>query len=218
MKDYIAELLGTFTLVFAITATIVGTTDLTGSFGITNLLAVAFAAGLVLTVLIYAFGSVSGGHFNPAVTIGLWFAKKFPKKKVLPYLVAQFAGGILASLALWIIVIDSSLGATTAGSFGTTAALLMEIIATAIFVVVILSVSGRKDAMSNAGLSIGFYLLVAHLFAIPFSGASLNPARSLGPALFSGGAGMRQLWLYFVGPIVGAIVGVLIFQHLMKKK
>ena len=218
MKDYIAELLGTFTLVFAITATIVGTTDLTGSFGIMNLLAVAFAAGLVLTVLIYAFGSVSGGHFNPAVTIGLWFAKKFPKKKVLPYLVAQFAGGILASLALWIIVIDSSLGATTAGSFGTTAALLMEIIATAIFVVVILSVSGRKDAMSNAGLSIGFYLLVAHLFAIPFSGASLNPARSLGPALFSGGAGMRQLWLYFVGPIVGAIVGVLIFQHLMKKK
>ena len=218
MKDYIAELLGTFTLVFAITATIVGTTDLTGSFGITNLLAVAFAAGLVLTVLIYAFGSVSGGHFNPAVTIGLWFAKKFPKKKVLPYLVAQFAGGILASLALWIIVIDSSLGATTAGSFGTTAALLMEIIATAIFMVVILSVSGRKDAMSNAGLSIGFYLLVAHLFAIPFSGASLNPARSLGPALFSGGAGMRQLWLYFVGPIVGAIVGVLIFQHLMKKK
>lgn len=218
MKDYIAELLGTFTLVFAITATIVGTTDLTGSFGIMNLLAVAFSAGLVLTVLIYAFGSVSGGHFNPAVTLGLWFAKKFPKKKVLPYLLAQFAGGILASLVLWIIVIDSSLGATTAGSFGTTAALLMEIIATAIFLIVILSVTGRKDAMSNAGLSIGFYLLVAHLFAMPFSGASLNPARSLGPALFGGGAGMRQIWLYFVGPIIGAIVGVIIFQQLMKKK
>src|SRR3989344_415655 len=168
-------------------------------------------------VLIFTFGPLSGAHFNPAVTIGLWFAGKFQKKKVIPYLIAQFAGGLAASLALWVLVFDPNLGATTAGSYGTTTALLAEIVATALFLIVILSVTGRKESQSHAPFAIGFYLLVAHLYAIPFSGASLNPARSLGPALFDGGTALNQLWIYFLGPVIGALLGAIIYQMLMKK-
>jgi len=217
MKDYLAEFIGTFALVFAITATIVGTVGVNSGFGVLNLLAIAFTAGLVLMVLIFTFGPLSGAHFNPAVTIGLWFAGKFQKKKVIPYLIAQFAGGLAASLALWVLVFDPNLGATTAGSYGTTTALLAEIVATALFLIVILSVTGRKESQSHAPFAIGFYLLVAHLYAIPFSGASLNPARSLGPALFDGGTALNQLWIYFLGPVIGALLGAIIYQMLMKK-
>ncbi len=216
MKDYAAELLGTFLLVFAITSTIVGTTGLEAGFGAINLVAVALTAGLVLVALIFAFGPVSGGHFNPAVTIGLWFANKFPKKKVVPYLLAQFAGGILASIALFIIVLDPNLGPTTAGSHGTAAAFFTEVVATAFFLIVILSVTAQKNN-NNAPFAIGFYLLVAHLYAIPFSGASLNPARSLGPAIFDGGNALSQIWIYLAAPVIGAIAGVLIFQKFMRK-
>ncbi len=216
MKDYIAEFLGTFALVFAITTAIVGTVSLTGTFGILNLIAVALAAGLVLATLIYTFGSASGGHFNPAVTIGLWYAKKFPANKVIPYIVSQLLGAIFASVSLWTIVKSNSLGATTAGTFGTTSAFLIEVFATALFLIVILSVMGNKKTESHAPLAIGFYLLVAHLYAIPFSGASLNPARSLAPALFEGGIPFVQMWIYIAGPIVGALIGAIIFRRVLE--
>ncbi len=216
MKDYIAEFFGAFALVFAITTAIVGTVSLTSTFGILNLIAVALTAGLALAVLIYAFGSASGGHFNPAVTIGLWYAKKFPANKVVPYIVSQLLGAMVASLALWVVVRESKLGATTAGTFGTTSAFLIEVFATALFLIVILSVTSNKKTESHAPLAIGFYLLVAHLYAIPFSGASLNPARSLAPALFEGGIPFAQLWIYIAGPIVGALVGAIIFRRLLE--
>ncbi len=218
MKDLGAEFLGTFVLVFAITSAIAGSLQFTESFGPLNLVIVSFTAGLVLMVLINTLAPLSGAHFNPAVTIALWFANKFPKQKVPGYLAAQFLGGILASAALWAIVQHTSLGATTAGNFGVVSAALMEIAASAIFVLVILIASAKKADPSRAGMTIGFYLLVAHLYAIPFSGASLNPSRSLGPALFAGGKALSQLWVYFAGPIAGAIIGVLIYQMLFWKK
>ncbi len=218
MNGIFAEFAGTFILVFAITSAIAGSMQLTEGFGALNLLVVAFTAGLALTVLINTFGPVSGGHFNPAVTIGLWFAEKFPKEKVPAYLAAQFLGGILASAALWGIVQNGALGATTAGNFGVVSAALMEIAATAIFMLVILTATGKKADAGRAGLTIGFCLLAAHLFAIPFSGASLNPARSLGPALFAGGRALLQLWVYFVGPVAGAIIGALAYRRIFEKK
>jgi len=153
MRDVLAELIGTFILVFAITTAIVGSLAVTGTFTAMNLIIIAFTAGLVLITLVYTFGSISGGHFNPAVTLGLLVAGKFPAKKVVPYLSAQFIGGILASIALWFIVGSSVLGATTAGSFGLNAALFVEIIATALFLIVILSVTSKNE--NHAGLAIG---------------------------------------------------------------
>ena len=217
IKDLIAELIGTFILVFAITTAIVAGISVSDSFGLPNIIAIALTAGLTLAALAYSFGPVSGGHFNPAVTISLWFAGKFPAKKVLYYVSAQFLGGILASTILFGITGMRQAGATTTGSFGLEAALIVETIATALFVIVILSVTSNKETAHHAPLAIGFYLLVAHLYAIPFSGSSLNPARSLGPALVTGGAALTQLWIYFVGPIIGGLLGALVFRHLLDK-
>lgn len=217
MREFAAEFIGTFILVFAITATIAGTLSISGTFGLLNLIAIALTAGLVLTCLAFTFGPISGGHFNPAVTIALAVANKFPAKNAAPYIAAQFLGGILASIALLAIAGPAQLGLTTAGSFGTSAALIVETIATMLFAIIILTVTSRKESAGHAPLAIGFYLLVAHLFAIPFSGASLNPARSLGPALLTGGAALSQVWIYFAGPIIGAIIGAMIFRHIIEK-
>ena len=221
-REIYAEFIGTFILVFAITASIVGSVQLTGGFGAFNLLPVALTAGLTLAVLIYSFGAVSGGHFNPAVTIALTWLGKFPKAKSIPYIIAQILGAVLASALLWIIAPSAGLGPTTAGSFGTIGAVLMEIIATALFIIVILSVTAKKSDASHAPLAIGFYLLAAHLFAIPFSGASLNHARSIGPAfiseLFAPSEALWQLWIYIVGPIVGALLGALIYKKVLEEK
>ncbi len=221
-KEIYAEFIGTFILVFAITAAIVGSVSLTATFGALNLLPVAFAAGLALAVLLYSLGPISGGHFNPAVTIGLIWAKKFPAAKGGAYIIAQILGAALASLLVWVIAPNAGLGTTTAGTFGTVSAVLMEIIATALFLIVILSVTAKKSDSSHAPLAIGFYLLAAHLFAIPFSGASLNPARSFGPALisviFEPGPAMGQLWIYIVGPVAGALLGAWIYRKALEGK
>src|SRR3989344_5889502 len=160
-REIYAEFIGTFILVFAITASIVGSVEFTATFGALNLVAVALTAGLTLAVLIYSFGSVSGGHFNPAVTIGLWYAKKFSANKALHYIIAQILGAIFASTILWGILpkdsaFQAGLGATTVGAFGTATAVLMEIAATALFLIVILSVTSKKNDSSHAPLAIGF--------------------------------------------------------------
>src|SRR3989344_1489705 len=211
MKELLAELIGTFILVFAITSTIAGTLSISATFGLLNIIAIALTAGLALAAIAYSFGQFSGGHFNPAVTIGLCAAGKFPAKSVPSYLIFQFLGAMLASIALLLLAGPGQPGATTAGNFGLGAALAVETVATALFVIIILSVTKNKENANHAPLAIGFYLLVAHLYAIPFSGASLNPARSLGPALLTGGAALSELWIYFAGPILGAIIGALIF-------
>ncbi len=215
MKELIAEFLGTFTLVFAITAAVGTSLALTTNFTAFNWLGVSLTAGFVLTALVYAFGGVSGGHFNPAVTIGLWAAKRFPMQQVPGYLAAQFAGALVASGMLWFLVGRADLlGATTAGMFGVVPAIVFEGIATALFVLVILGATDKKAlAPGQAGIAIGGFLLVAHLMGLLISGSSLNPARSFGPAILAGGQAMGQLWIYFVGPILGAVVGGFIYRY-----
>jgi len=215
LKDYILELVGTFTLVFAITAASVGLLAFTGDSLAVNVIGTALTAGLVLATLMYAFGSQTGGHFNPALTLGLYFAKKFPQEKLMPFMAAQMVGGIAASFVLWQMVLGGDLGATFIGSFGQNAALGVETVATAVLMIIFLAVhkNAGKGGSQHAPLAVGFFFLAAYIFAIPFSGGSLNPARSLGPALFVGGAALQQLWIYFVGPIVGAIIGALIYNN-----
>lgn len=214
MKTYLAEVLGTFLLVFIGTASVV-----TGGFGGALPLGqegIGLAFGIGVIAAAYAVGPISGAHLNPAVTLGVFLAGRLPAKDVVPYFIAQIVGGIIATLAL--VVITS--GATTApanfapngwdaAKWSTASILLTEIIATFTFVTVILGVTAQKHATAFAGLVIGLTLAALHFAFIPVSGNSLNPARAIGPALFSGGEAIGQLWLYIVAPLIGgAIAGV----------
>lgn len=224
MKLFLAELLGTFLLVFIGTAAIVtgglGGVLPVGSIGI----GLAFGMGLVAAA--YAIGPISGAHLNPAVTLGFFLAGRLPAKDVVTYWIAQLVGGIVAAIALWIIVSGkggeavTNLGATTwdAAQWSTTAVFLTEVIATFTFVLVILASTSAKHMTAFAGLIIGLTLAVLHFGFIPVSGNSLNPARSIGPGLFSGSVAIGQLWLYIVAPLVGgAIAGIVAKTGLFEK-
>ncbi len=215
MKTYLAEVLGTFLLVFLGTASVV-----TGGFGAALPLgqeAIGLAFGIGVISAAYAIGPISGAHLNPAVTIGVWLAGRMPTSQVIGYIIAQIIGGILASLALLVIVSGKTGG--HAGGFGangwdpavwgTSSAFLIELIATFVFVTVILGVTAAKHSTAFAGLVIGLTLAAIHFAVIPVTGTSVNPARSIGPALFSGGAAIGQLWLFIVAPLIGgAIAGI----------
>lgn len=222
MKTYLAEVLGTFLLVFIGTASVV-----TGGFGGAlpigqEGIGIAFGIGLIAAA--YAIGPISGAHLNPAVTLGVFLAGRMPAKDVVPYWIAQVIGAILASLALWIIVAGSATPVTNlaasgwdAAKWSTTSVLLTEVIATFTFVTVILGVTNAKHTTAFAGLVIGLTLAALHFAFIPVSGNSLNPARSIGPALFTAGA-FGQLWLYIVAPLVGgAIAGVVAKTGIFEK-
>ena len=207
-QKYAAELLGTFVLVFAGSAAIV-------SAGLTTspvLIVAALAFGLALLAGLYAFGEVSGGHFNPAVSLAMFLDKRLPSNELIAYWIAQFAGGILAAIALWIVSSRDDVAATTTvpGVFGNGSAFLMELVFTAIFVGVILqsSVSGRFGG--SALLAIPLALVAVHLAAIPFSGASVNPARTFGPDLIGGE--WDGIWIYLIAPPLGAILAVLVHR------
>lgn len=211
MRDVWAEFIGTFVLVFAITSAITGALTFGGNL---FYLAVPLTAGFVLCGLVYALGRQSGAHFNPAVTFALFLDKRFPAGKVLPYFVAQVLGALAASIALLAMAGPGGLGVTTPGSFGTGSALLAEILGTALFVTVILSVTAKKSPhQDHAGLAIGLTLAAVHFAFIPFSGASVNPARSIGPALLSANpSALSSLWVYLVGPLVGAWLGAYLYH------
>ncbi len=203
MKAYFAEALGTFFLVFAGTTAIV-VNDATH--GLTHL-GVSLTFGLVVMVLIYALGDISGAHFNPVVTLGFWLAKRLAFAKVIPYILFQTAGAFAASMLVkCLFPTHPTLGATLPA--GTAYhALIVEIIITTLLVLVILNVTaGSKEKGLLAGIAIGGTVGLAALFAGPISGASMNPARSLAPALISNHLG--SLWIYGVGPIVGAVIAV----------
>lgn len=216
MKTYLAEVLGTFLLVFIGTASI-ATGGLAGAFPLGQE-TVGLAFGLGLVAAAYAIGPISGAHLNPAVTLGVFLSGRMPAKDVVPYWIAQIIGGIIASVAVWLILmgaVDGSAanyGPTTwdPGKFTVWAPFITEVIATFVFVTVILGVTSGKHITVIAGLGIGLTLTALHFAFIPVSGNSLNPARSIGPALFSGGAAISQLWLYIVAPLIGgAIAGVI---------
>ena len=205
MKKLTSEFVGTFCLIFAGTGAIV-INDVSG--GAVSHVGVALTFGLVVLAMIYTLGEISGAHFNPAVTLGFWAARRLDKGLVLPYIAAQCAGALAASLVLRALFpSDAGLGRTLpAGS--SSQSFVLELILTAILMFVILGVStGAKEKGITAGLVIGAVVGLEALFAGPICGASMNPARSLAPALVS--LYLSSLWIYLTAPVAGAVLGVI---------
>ena len=210
-----AEFFGTFWLVFGGC----GAAIFSAAFpqlGI-GFLGVAFAFGLTVLTMAYAVGHISGGHFNPAVTVGLWSAGRFATGQVLPYVVVQVLGAIVAPAALYVIASGQAgwvpggfaangYGALSPGKFAMPACFLAEFILTFFFLMVIIGTTSKGAAAGFAGIPIGLSLTLIHLISIPITNTSVNPARSTGPALFAGGAYTAQLWLFWLAPILGALV------------
>jgi aquaporin Z len=205
MKNLVAEFIGAFALVFAGTGAIV-IDGVTGG-GVTHV-GVALTFGLVILAMIYTLGDISGAHFNPAVTVGFWLARRFPGRSVLPYITSQVLGAIAASVLLRILFPASlTLGATQPAG-PAMQSFVLEIVLTAILMFVILGVStGAREKGITAGIAIGAVIALEALFAGPICGASMNPARSLGPALVSNHLG--ELWIYLTAPVLGAGMAVL---------
>lgn len=200
MRRYAAELLGTYALVFAGTGAIVvnAQTGALGHFG------VAATFGLIVLAMIYAFGDVSGAHLNPAVTIGFVVAKRFPAAQALPYIAAQLGGAVLASLTLRFLFPESVTLGATHPSGSEMQSFVLEVILTFFLMLVILQVAhGSKETGLMAGIAIGAVVGLEALFAGPICGASMNPARSIAPAVISGE--LKSLWLYIVAPMLGAL-------------
>lgn len=203
-----AELVGTFALVF------VGAGA--GAIGVGGLVGVALAHGLILLSCAYAFGAISGTHINPAVTIGIWLAGGIEASRAAAYVVVQLIGGILAALCLRVVLAgsawaDSGLGATLlAEGVPATSGLLLEALLTFFLVSAVLNLAIAGRGGNQAGIGIAATLTAAILIGGPLTGASLNPARSLGPALITGN--LADLWLYFVGPIAGGLIAALLYK------
>jgi aquaporin Z len=204
MKRAVAEFLGTFALVFAGTGAIV--IDQASNGAITHV-GIALTFGLVVLAMIYTFGDISGAHLNPAVTLGFWAARRMPGSDLLPYMASQIAGAMLASVLLrWLFPADSLLGATLpAGSDAQS--FVLETVLTFFLMLTILNVStGAKEKGITAGIAVGSVIALEAMFAGPICGASMNPARSLAPALVSGHLG--HLWIYLIAPPLGAMLAM----------
>jgi aquaporin NIP len=204
MRKYLAELLGTFALVFFGTGAIVINQEASG---VITHLGIAITFGLTVTAMIYTFGDISGAHFNPAVTIAFWVAKEFPVSQIVPYIISQSIGAFLASFTLHFLFPNNIfLGATLPGGLPVQS-FVLEFILTFMLMLVILHVSkGSKEQGIVAGLVIGSVVLLEALFAGPICGASMNPIRSIAPAIVSGH--LEHLWIYILAPISGALVSV----------
>ena len=226
-RRVVAEFFGTFWLVFGGC----GAAVLAASFPTLGIgfLGVAFAFGLTVLTMAYAVGHISGGHFNPAVTLGLWSAGRCANKHVVPYVVAQVVGAILAAAALWAIASGkpdwvagafaaNGYGALSPGKYGFGAALLTELLATFFFLFIIIGTTSKGAATGFAGIPIGLALTLIHLVTIPVTNTSVNPARSTGPALFAGGEYVTQLWLFWLAPIVGAMVAGLLTRWMYEQE
>jgi aquaporin Z len=212
----VAEAFGTFWLVFGGCGSAVLAVKYPGT-GI-GFLGVALAFGLTVLTIAYSLGHISGAHLNPAVTIGLASAKKFPANELIPYVAAQLFGAIAASAVLYIIAsgapdfsvangfATNGFGAHSPGGYSLGAALLTEIVMTFVFVTVILGVTGKNAPQGFAPLTIGVCLTLIHLVSIPVTNTSVNPARSTEPAIFVGGQAFSQLWLFWFAPIVGSLI------------
>lgn len=220
MKKYVAEFIGTLVL------TLVGTGVAVLSGG--DLVATSLAFGLSIVACAYAIGDISGCHINPAVSLAMLMTKKLEKKDFICYVIAQVLGAIAATTVLFLILYGTSQGTTNLGAngFGTLsatnislmAALLTEIILTYIFILTILGVTNDKKYSSVAGIVIGLTLAFVHLIGINLTGTSVNPARSIGPALFSGIEAIKQLWLFIVAPLAGSAMAAITYKYFYKEK
>ena len=222
-----AEFFGTFVLVFSVIGAALFAAGFAAGEGGLNVgfLGVAIALGFSVMAAAYAFGPISGGHYNPAVSIGLAASGRFGWGEVLPYVLAQVLGGVAAAAVLWVIVgFDNAafLGASTGygelspAGFEMGSAFVVEVVATALFVLIILGVTGARGAGNLAPIAIGLTLTFLAIGAIPVSNASFNPARSLATAVFAGGVAIEQLWLSIVAPIVGALIAALISRLVLE--
>lgn len=232
MRKYFAELLGTAFLVFcgAGVATLMFGFKFDGGSVAAGVVAVGLTFGLVLVGLAYAIGPISGCHVNPAVTLGVLLARRMNLFDAIRYWVAQFVGGILGALVLWAIfeqspTYRSSVQGLGAQGYGGASlihvraggAFLTEVVLTALFVFVILGVTSKRANATTAGLAIGLTLGLVNLVGVPIDGTSVNPARSLGPALFAGGTALSQVWLFIVAPLVGAVLAALLHRLVYAK-
>ena len=214
-RRVVAEAFGTFWLTFGGCGAAVLSAAYPG-LGI-GFLGVAFAFGLTLLTMAYAVGHISGGHFNPAVTLGLWSAGRCARKHVLPYIIAQVVSAILAAAVLYVIAsgkpgwvpdgfASNGYGDLSPGKYGLGSCFLTELVLTFFFLFIIIGTTSKGAAVGFAGIPIGLALTLIHLVAIPVTNTSVNPARSTGPALFAGGAYIGQLWLFWIAPIAGAMI------------
>jgi aquaporin Z len=221
-----AEFLGTFWLVLGGCGSAVlaaGFPEL--GIGFTG---VSLAFGLTVLTGAYALGPISGGHFNPAVSLGLWAGGRFAGGQLIPYIVVQVAGGIAAAAVLYVIAsgapgfslaggfASNGFGEHSPGKYGLTSALVCEIVMTFMFLIIILGTTHKRAPVGFAGLAIGLALTLIHLISIPVTNTSVNPARSTAPALFAGGWAIEQLWLFWVAPIIGALIAGFIYRTLFE--
>ena len=212
MKKLLAEFLGTYALVFAGTGAIVIDQQF---HGVITHVGVAITFGLIVMSMIYTFGDISGAHLNPAVSIAFTIAGRFPAKQLAPYIASQLVGALLASLTLKLMFPTNELLGATMPSGTEMQSFVMEAILTFFLMLVIINVaSGSKEQGMFAGLAIGSVVALEAMFAGPVSGASMNPARSMSPAIINGH--MEHLWIYIVAPISGATMAILIFKILKR--
>jgi aquaporin Z len=218
-RKYLAELIGTFALVSSVCGAALFSAPSAG------LMTVAFAIGTIVLAMAYALGPISGGHFNPAVTCGLVAAGRCPASDAIPYIIAQLVGGIAAAAVFYVILAGAPAGKWNdfvaisniyggTGHFPLLQVALIEIVLTALFLIVIVSVTSRRGAPGFAPIAIGLTLVFIHLAAIPVSNASVNPARSTATAIFGGAAALSSLWLFWFAPIIGGVIGGYIGRYM----
>jgi aquaporin Z len=224
MQKYGAEFFGTFWLVLGGCGSAVLAAGFPG-FGI-GFLGVALAFGLTVLTMAYAIGHISGCHLNPAVSIGLWAGGRFPAKQLIPYIVAQVLGGLAAGGVLYVIAsgkagftlsggfASNGYGAHSPGGYSLPACLVCEVVMTMMFLIIILGATDKRAPQGFAPLAIGLGLTLIHLISIPVTNTSVNPARSTGVAVFVGGWATSQLWLFWVAPIAGALIGAAVYRFM----
>jgi aquaporin Z len=225
-KRTIAEFVGTFWLVFGGCGSAVLSAAFPG-LGI-GFVGVSLAFGLTVLTMAYAIGHISGCHLNPAVSLGLWAGKRFPQSDLVPYIVAQVAGGVAAAAVLYLIAsgktgfslsggfASNGYGDHSPGGYTLTACFLAEVVLTFMFLVVILGATDKRAPQGFAPIAIGLCLTLIHLIGIPVTNLSVNPARSTGPACIVGGWALGQLWMFWLAPILGAILAGFFYNHVLE--
>jgi aquaporin Z len=227
-RKYLAEFIGTFWLVLGgCGSAVLAATFPEVGIGLTG---VSLAFGLTVLTAAYALGPISGGHFNPAVTVGLWAGGRFPAKQIGPYIVVQVCGAIAAAAVLYAIAsgkpgFDAAAGFAangygdhSPGNYTLASALITELVMTFMFVLVILGATHTRAPVGFAGLAIGLALTLVHLISIPVTNTSVNPARSTGPALFAGGWALAQLWLFWLAPLLGGVLAGVLHRSVLERE